>query len=189
MKKILYNLFRFRGVTSGIFYIALIALLWYLIIPHTLFYYNKTVVSPLWHRLNKRDVTLVAGETFKLRVMELNKRVSFRSTDIKVADVDLFGNVTAYRCGTTIIRARVDGKVLKCRVRVIRISKERLKLKAGKSSYLKIKGAVFGVSWESSDSSVVIINRYGKVTAVSVGNAMIIGKVDGKEVSCKVTVK
>jgi hypothetical protein len=189
MKKILFNLFRFKGVLSVIFYIALIALLWYLIIPHTLFFFKKDLFSPFWNRLNKQDITLAEGEVFKLYSMGINKRVSFSSSDIKVADVDIFGNVTAYRSGTTIIKAKVDGKFLKCRVRVIDISKEKLKLKVGKNSRLKLKGATFGIHWSSSNTSVVIVNRYGKVTAVSRGNATVTGKVRGKEVSCKVIVK
>lgn len=183
------NLFHYRGGISIIFYIALIALLWYLIIPHTSLYYKKDLFTPFWQRLNENDITLVEGEEFKLYVMRINKRVRFSSTDIKVADVNLFGKVVAYRNGTTIIKAKVDGKVLKCRVRVIDINKKNINLKIGKSSRLKIKGAWFGVHWSSSNSSVAVVNRYGKVSAVSKGSAIISGKVRKKTVTCYIKVK
>jgi uncharacterized protein YjdB len=188
IKKILNNLLRFRGGISIIFYIALFALLWYLIIPHTSFYYRDNFFSPFWQRLNREDVTLIEGEEFKLYVMGINKKLSFRSTDIKVADVDLFGNVTAYRCGTTIIKAKVEGKILKCRVKVININKKNLNLKVGKRKRLKIRGVWYGVHWSSSNTSVVIVNRYGKVTAIAKGKAVIYGKVRGKTMKCKISV-
>jgi len=188
-KNIFFHLFRYRGGNSIIFYIALIALLWYLFIPHTSFYFKTDLFTPFWKRLNEQDITLVEGETFKLYVMGINKRVSFSSTDIKVADVNIFGKVTTFRCGTTIIKAKVNHKVIKCRVRVIKISKKNLTLKIGKSSRLKIKGAWFGVRWTSSNTSVVVVSKSGKVTAVSKGSVIISGKVRGKTVSCNIKVE
>ncbi len=189
VKKSISHLFRFRGAISLVYYVTLFALVWYFIIPHTSMYYRNDFFNPFWQRLNEEDIVLSKGEVFKLYVMGINKKVSFSSTDIKVADVDLFGNVTAYRSGTTIIRAKVDGKVLKCRVRVIKINKESLNLKIGKSVKLKIKGVWFGVRWKSNDTSIAVVSRYGKVTAVSKGNVIIYGKVRGKEVKCIVNVK
>ncbi len=188
-KNKLLQLFRFRGAISIIYYIAFLALLWYLIIPHTSIFYRNSIFEPFAKRLNKEDITLLKGEEFKLRVMSLNKRLSFSSTDIKVADVNIFGTVTAYRVGTTIIKVKYGKEVLKCRVRVIDISKDKLTLRAGKSSRLSVKGAWFGVRWYSSNSSVAVVSRFGKVTAISGGSARIYGKVRGKTVTCIVTVK
>jgi uncharacterized protein YjdB len=121
--------------------------------------------------------------------MGINKRVLYTSTDIKVADVSILGNVTAYRAGTTFIKVKVKDKVLKCRVRVIEINKVNIELKAGQSYKLKIQQESFGVRWYSSDKQVAKVSRFGKVTAVSKGNAIIYGKIRGKTVSCKVKVK
>lgn len=189
VKKLLSHLLRFRGGISIIYYIILFALLWYLIIPHTSLYYRNEIFHPFWQRLNEEDLILVKGEVFKLYVMGINKRVRFSSTDIKVADVDIFGNVTAYRCGTTIIRAKVEGKVLKCRVKVISMNKENINLNVGKSYRLKIKGVWYGIQWSSSNTSIAVVNRYGKITGLSEGNAIIYGKVRGKIVKCNVNVK
>lgn len=188
-KNIFFHLFRYRGGISVIFYIAFIALLWYLIIPHTSLYYRNDIFTPFWQRLNEEDIILVKGESFKLYVMGINKKMSFSSTDIKVADVNLFGKVFSFRTGTTIIKVKVDNKVLQCRVKVIDISKNNLNLKVGKSSRLKIEGAWFGVRWSSSDTTVVVVGKLGKVTAVSKGITIITGKYKKKTVTCKIHVE
>lgn len=183
------RLFRFKGPISLLYYAALLVLLWFLIVPHTSFYFTKSFFTPFPQRLNKDDVTLVKGEEFTLRVLSINKRISFTSTDIKVADVNIFGKITAYRVGTTIIKAKYGDKVLKCRVRVIAINKKKLNLKAGRSAKLRIQGAWFGARWSSGDTSVVVVSRFGKVTAVSKGSAKVYCKIRGKTLSCTVNVK
>ena len=188
-KKIFFHLFRYRGGISIIFYIAFIALLWYLIVPHTSLYYKNNIFTPFWQRLNEEDIILVKGESFKLYLMGINKKMKFSSTDIKVADVNIFGKVFSFRSGTTIIKVKVDKMVLQCRVKVIDISKNNLKLKVGKSSKLKIVGAWFGVRWTSSDTSVVVVSKSGNVRAVSKGNTIITGKYKNKTVTCKIQVE
>lgn len=186
--KKLGKLFRFNGLFSIIFYIALIALIWYLIIPRTGIFYRKFFYRPYYGQLNKIDVTLVKGETERIYVLGLNKRVSYSSTDISVADVNIFGGVTAYRVGTTIIRVKVNNKVLKCRVRVVDINKKSLKLTIGDSYKLKIRGATFGIKWSSSDNTIVKVTKNGKIVGVSEGNATISGKIGGKILKCEVRV-
>ena len=188
-KNKLLKLFQFRGAVSIIYYIAFAALLWYLIIPHTSVYFNNNIFTPFAERLNEEDITLIKGEEFKLRVADFNKRLYFSSTDIKVADVNIFGKVTAYRAGTTIIRVKMGDKVLKCRVRVIDINKKKLTLKAGKSYRLNVKGVWFGARWSSGNTSVARVSRFGNVTAISKGTVKIYGKVRGKTLSCTVTVR
>lgn len=188
IKKIL-QLFKFRGFISILYYIAFLALLWYLIIPRTGIFYRSNLYNPITHRLNKEDITLVRGDSFKLYVMRLNERVTYSSTDFKVADVTIFGKVIAFRPGTTIIKVKYGDKVLRCRVRVIDINKKKLTLKAGKSTWLNVKGVWLGVRWSSSNSSVVSISRFGRVTAKRRGSAKIYAKVRGKVMTCQVRVE
>ena len=184
-----FGLFKFKGLISIVYYIAFLALLWYLIIPHTSIYYMNNLFTPISKRLNEDDVTLIKGEEFKLYVYKLNQRLYFSSTDIKVADVNIFGNVTAYRVGTTIIRVKYNDEILKCRVRVIDINKHKINLKVGNKSNLDIEGAIFGVRWSSSNNAIAQINRLGIVTAKSKGNATIYAKVRGKILTCEVNVE
>lgn len=183
------GLFQYHGPFSIIFYMALFALLWYLIIPHTSVYYRNDFFDPYFHKLNNEDVTLMKGEVFKVYPVGINKRVYYSSTDFKVADVNIFGNVIAYRPGTAFIKVKVDDEVFKCRVRVISISHKNLELNIGETYKLKVYNVWFGVSWSSSNKAVVKVNRFGKVTAVSKGSATVYGEVRGKVLSCKVKVE
>lgn len=182
------NLFRFRGLYSIFFYVALVALIWYLIIPRTSIYFRLFHHRAILGELNEVDVVLEKGESFHLYVLGINKRAYYSSTDIKVADVTIFGGVTAYRSGSTYIKVRVDGKVLKCRVRVIDLSKSKLALKIGESYKLKVKGKTLGVKWKSSDKRVVNVTKKGEVIAIGKGEAIITAIVLGKTLSCKVIV-
>ncbi len=183
------KLLRFNGLFSIIFYIALIALIWYLIIPRTGIFYRKFFYRPHYGGLNKIDVTLVKGETERIYVLGLNKRVSYSSTDISVADIDIFGTVTGYRTGVTIIKVKVDKKVLKCRVRVISINKKSLNLYLGDTYKLRIKGATFGIKWSSSNNRIVKVMTNGTIIGISEGNATITAKIGGKKLTCYISVK
>lgn len=183
------RLFGFKGLLSILFYIALLALIWYLIIPRTGIYYRKSVYRPFIGQLNKIDITLINGETEHLYVLGLNKRVKFSSSDIKVADITIFGGIRSFRTGTTIIRAKVDGKVLKCRVRVIDINKKNLKLKLGEEAKLKIEGSKSKVRWKSEDESIATVDKNGNVLALSVGKTVITGEVHGRTLTCTINVK
>lgn len=188
-KKGFLHLFRFQGIFSIVFYFAFIALIGYLIVPRTALYFRNDIFNPFFGRLNKEDITMAKGEVVKLYPIGINKRAKYSSTDIKVAGVNIFGNVIAYRPGRTFINVKVDGEILRCRVRVVDISRDQLVLKTGKKFKLKIKYEWFGIHWYSSNKKVVRVSRFGTVTAVSKGSAVIYGKIRGATVSCKVKVE
>ena len=188
-KKGFFHLFGFKGGISIIYYITLFALLWYLIIPRTSLFFRNDIETPLSERLHVKDLVLVKGEVFKLYVVGINKRVSFSSTDFKVADVNIFGKVFAFRPGTTIIQAKHDDVIMKCRVRVIDLNKKKLTLKKGETYRLKVKGPKFIVRWKSTNKKVATVSRTGKVKGVSKGTAKIIAECSGKTLICEVNVK
>ncbi len=189
MKKDFFRLFRFQGPISIVYYIAFAGLLWYLIIPHTSIYYKSNIFDPFSQKINAEDIVLKKGEEFHIYLLRLNKRVSFSSTDIKVADVNIFGTVTAFRPGTTFIRIRFDDKVRKCRVRVIDISRKKLVLSKWKGCRLYIKGPNGRVKWYSGNKKVATVSRFGKVRARKKGSTVIYARVEGKLLTCQVTVK
>jgi uncharacterized protein YjdB len=152
-------------------------------------YYRNDFFDPFFHKLNEEDVTLIKGEVFKVYPVGINKRVYYSSSDFKVADVNIFGNVIAYRPGTTFIKVKVDDEEYRCRVRVISMSSRNLELNIGETHKLHIHNVWFGVKWRSNNKEVVKVSRYGKVTAVSKGSATIYGEVRGKVLSCKVKVE
>lgn len=132
---------------------------------------------------------MIKGEETHLSVFGLNKRVSFSSTNFRVAGVNFNGRIFAYRTGKAFIVAKVKGKELKCRVHVIDINKEKLKLRSGDTYRLRIKGTGAVVKWRSSDTKVAVVNWYGKVKAEYPGNAVITAKVKGRILKCTVYVK
>lgn len=174
-----------------IFVIALLMLVLYLIIPNSRFYYMNGTFLPFSNRLNERDLIMVPGETFKLRVQRLNTRVSFSSLDFKVAGVTPLGTVVAFRPGKTFIRVKYDDKELTCRVRVIKLNKEEIELDEGGSYDLDIKGPIIlkKIKWSSSNEKVAKVNSFGKVSGISQGQAIIAAKIAGKNLKCKVIVE
>ncbi len=68
-------------------------------------------------RLNKTAVTLIEGNSIKLKVKGTKKKVKWSTSKKKVATVKN-GKVTAKKEGTATITAKVAGKKLKCKVTV-----------------------------------------------------------------------
>lgn len=159
------------------------------LIQNSSIFYRKSITMPFSLHLNKQDLVMAKGEEFHLRVFAINKRVSFSSTNFRVAGVNFNGRIFAYQTGKAFILAKVDNKVLKCRVHVIDINKDKLTLKTGDTYHLKITGISSATKWHSSNPKVATVNLFGKVKAKKKGYTVITGMVKGKEVKCKVWVK
>lgn len=159
------------------------------ILPRTSLYFRTTLFHPLFGTtLKENDIILVTGESKKISLKTINKRMSFSSTDFKVAYVNQFGIVTGSRPGLCFIKVAVDRKVLKCRIRVIELNHTSLKMTPGDHKWLNVRGCVFGESYKSSNESVVKVSFLGRVTAVSEGNATITVKAFGRSIKCIVVV-
>lgn len=68
--------------------------------------------------INKDKISLKVGRSYKLRVHGAFVGVRWKSSDKKVATVDIFGRVRAKSRGKAIIYANIKGKVLKTEVYV-----------------------------------------------------------------------
>lgn len=182
--------FLFGILSRLIFSSGLFALIWYLIIPNSSINYRKDY-QPFSSRLNNRDIVMVQGEVFKLRLLRLNKRVKYSSMDIKVAIVSPFGNIIALRPGKTFIKLTYDDKEIKCRVRVYKLNKTNISIGVDEKYDLDLigPGIIKSVKWYSNKSRVAKVNRFGTVKGVSRGDAIITAKIHGKEIKCKVIVR
>ena len=167
--------------------ISMILLLNYLHRNSSLFY-RKSLVLPFSLHLNEYDLYMIKGEEFHLYVFGINKRVSFSSTNFRVAGVNFNGRVFAYQTGKAFIIARVDKKDLKCRVHVIDINEDMRRLSIGDTFRLKIRGTNSYVRWKSCDKKIATINMFGKIKAVSKGSTIIYAKVKGRTLSCTIEV-
>lgn len=69
------------------------------------------------------------------------------------------------------------------------LNKHKATLYTGKTLQLKVTGATKGVKWSSSRPKVAKVDQKGLVTALKAGKATITAKVDGKKLTCAITVK
>lgn len=152
-------------------------------------FYRKGIILPFSLHLNRHEVYLVKGEEFRIFVYGINKRVSFYSTNFRVAGVNFNGRVYAYQTGKAFIVAKVDGKELKCRVKVIDLNKKNLKLKVGQTYRLKVKGPAVFARYKSSNPEVATVNMFGHVKAKQRGKTTISVKVKGKTLKCTLVVR
>lgn len=141
-------------------------------------------------KLNKKKVTVYVGQTTTLKITGTGKKVTWSSSDKKVATVSKKGKVTAKKKGTATITAKVGKKSYKCKVTVKNptINKKRLAMIIGKTYTLKLKGTNIK-SAKSSDKSVATVTKNGKVTAKRTGRVTITlkGK-NGKSYKCEIGV-
>ena len=163
-------------------------------------------VSPDTLTLTKKDETAQLTAEVKPSYAD-NKRVTWQSSDEKVATVDENGKVTAVGNGTaTITATSVSGSytaavsvTVKIPVKIQKLTIEAEKetlTKIGESTELKVKiepenADLQKLIWKSHNEKVVIVNENGKVTAVGNGTAEItVTTKDGKiTASIMITVK
>ncbi len=181
-----------RQLIKGIIIGISLLILFHFVYENSSIFYRK---NNLLHRraifsmhLNTNDLYLKKGEEFHLYVVALNKRVSFTSTDFRVAGVNFNGRVYGYQTGNCFILAKVDNRVLKCRVHVMEINKKHITLSVGRSKKLGVRGIGSFVKWRSSNSSIASVGMFGRVKAKRKGKAVIYATVKGKTFSCEVRV-
>lgn len=161
-------------------------------------------------RLNISADNLLIGESVLLTTSILpanatNKAVAWSSSNYNVATVDYTGKVTAVGAGTAIIYATsIDGsKTARCIINVypvlvssIYLDRNYVTLNPGNSLIL---GATIypynainrAIRWSSTDTSVVSVDSYGRVTANGLGTAtIVVSTLDGSKVAyCTVRVE
>ena len=149
---------------------------------------SVTVENPA---LNKTSMYLAKGVSTTLKVKGTKQAAKWSTSDKSIVTVDKNGTVKAVKKGTATITAKVDGKKLKCKVKVENptISKSYVSLKKGKTVTLSVSGTKQKIKWSSSDKSIAKVSKAGKVTAVANGKATITARVDGKKLKCTVYVE
>jgi uncharacterized protein YjdB len=133
-----------------------------------------------------KKVVMVVGQKTTIKTPV---KMTFKSSNPKVAAVNSNGKVTAKAKGNATVTAKTS-KVTwtyKIKVEKPKLSNTRLSVYTKTSKQLKLKGTSRKVTWSSSAPSVVSVNKKGKITARRTGKATITAKVNG--VKYKVTVK
>lgn len=142
-------------------------------------------------KISNKTVTLISGQTKKLKVTGTKAKAKWSSNKKSIAVVSSNGKVTAKKKGIATITARIGNKKYYCKVTVETpsISKKSISITKGKKYTLKLNGTRQKVSWWSNKKSVSTVTSKGVISAKATGNAIISAKVGGKIYKCNVTVK
>ena len=121
-------------------------------------------------------------------------RISWSSSNSKVAEVNTYGKVIAKKNGTARITAKVKNAEASCKIYVrkteITLSSANVSLERNSSYQLSAKSSNGSqLTWNSSKKSIATVEETGKVTAHKPGETIITASADGTTVKCKVVVK
>ena len=170
--------------------------------------YVTVIVAAQSVILNKNSMTIQSGYNYQLKATvypetATNKKVTWTSSDERVAKVNANGFVSAVAGGTCVITATTEsgGYTAKCTFNVlqdptgIELDYNVRNMYVGQvatiSAYVLPESATSrDVTWTSSNSSIVTVNASGMVTALARGTAIITAKtaVGGYTATCAVTV-
>ena len=132
--------------------------------------------------------------TIKVTKTKVTGKVTFKSSNKKVATVNSKGVITGKKAGKAVITVKVGKYTKKLTVKVkkpsFKLVKSSAKLKKGKKITIKSKAAPAAkVTYKSSNKKVATVNSKGVVTAKKKGTAKITVKCNGITKTFKVTVK
>ena len=132
--------------------------------------------------------------TIKVTKTKVTGKVTFKSSNKKVATVNSKGVITGKKAGKAVITVKVCKYTKKLTVKVkkpsFKLVKSSVKLKKGKKTTIRVKAApVSKVTYKTSNKKVATVNSKGVVTAKKKGTAKITVKCNGITRTFKVTVK
>ena len=153
--------------------------------------------------LSSKKMTLLKGKSETLAVIRnpisATEKITWTSSNKKVATVSSKGKVTAKKAGTATITAKTsNGKKATCKVTVknatVKLAKTSGTVKVGKTLQIKIKSTFPKddkvKSYKSSNKKVATVDKNGKVTGKKKGTANItVTMKSGAKATFKVTVK
>ena len=132
--------------------------------------------------------------TIKVTKTKVTGKVTFKSSNKKVATVNSKGVITGKKAGKAVITVKVGKYTKKLTVKVkkpsFKLVKSSVKLKKGKKTTIRVQAApVSKVTYKTSNKKVATVNSKGVVTAKKKGTAKITVKCNGITRTFKVTVK
>lgn len=142
-------------------------------------------------KISKKKVNLFTGDTITLKITGTKSKVTWSSSKASVVTVSSKGKITARGSGTAIITATVNNKKYTCKVTVKKTiaSPKVITMKIGDKKTLVLKGVSQKITWKSSDTTIVKVNKSGIVTSLGKGKATITATVDNKRYSFNIIVK
>lgn len=138
-----------------------------------------------------KSVTILDGESYKLTVHNKPGRgIKWTSDNKKIVTVSNNGNVTGIKSGKGVIKAKLNGKIYKFKVKVEspKLSATNISIEQGEKYKLNVIGTTKKVRW-SGGSYYVKVSEDGVVTGNAPGKGTIYAIVGKKEKTLKCHVK
>lgn len=155
-------------------------------------------------KLSKTSLTVAQGKTATLKLSGTTQKITWTSSNTKIATVTSKGVVKGIKSGSCTITATVSEKKYTCAVKVsgqankvpvygFSLNRYNIMLKEGESEkidvYIMPENATDKtVKWTSSNKNVATVNSSGVVSGKSIGNATITAVCGGITASCDVEV-
>ncbi len=152
-------------------------------------------------RINLKKATIGVKETLTLKVTGATSKITYTSSNKKVATVSSKGKVTAKKAGKAKITATTaKGKKIACTITVrkapakITLNASKKTLKKGKRFKVKAtlpkNTASYKITFTSSNKKVAVVSKGGTIRAVKKGTATITVKTfNKKKATIKIVVK
>ncbi|MCR5829241.1 MAG: Ig-like domain-containing protein [Lachnospiraceae bacterium] len=144
--------------------------------------------------LSDSVVTLDIGDTHTLFALASDGgKVTYKSSNSKIASVSAYGVIEAKKKGTVTITARRKKASAKCVVTVlettIKLSKNSITLDCGEMTGVTASTSNNStVKWKSSRPSIARVSEKGLITALKPGSCTVTASSDGSRALCNVTV-
>ena len=144
-------------------------------------------------RISSSKLTMIKGQSRTLKITGLKKgqKITWKSSNSKIVVVNKAGKLQAKAKGSATITGTVSKRKYTCKVTVQapKLNKTSVTLKAGQTYQLKLDGTNQKITWKSSNSKIVTVNKAGKLQAKAVGNATVTAQVNGIRFVCKVKIQ
>lgn len=144
-------------------------------------------------RISSSKLTMIKGQSRTLKITGLKKgqKISWKSSNSKIVAVNKAGKLQAKAKGSATITGTVSKRKYTCKVTVQapKLNKTAVTLKVSQTYQLKLSGTNQKITWKSSNSKIVTVNKTGKLFAKSAGNATVTAQVNGIRFVCKVKIQ
>lgn len=155
---------------------------------------ESSVIKATAIKINSSEITMLTGKTRTLviRLLPTNSTegVKWYSTDTSVVVVDSNGKISTVGPGhaEVIAVSGTTGLEASCIVHSMAISRSAVTLQQYDPFMLYVDGAPSAVSWRTNNPRVATVSSTGEVIGRKEGTTTITATVDGKTLTCTVTI-
>lgn len=155
---------------------------------------RSNIISATSIKVNSSEITMLTGKTRQLvtRLFPTNSNESIKwySSDTSVVVVDDSGKITTVGPGQATVSAvtQKTGLETSCIVHAIALSRTSVTLQQYDPFTLYVDGAPTKVSWRTNNPRIATVSSSGEVIGRKAGTTTITATVDGKTLTCTVTI-